>query len=153
MANKPCSKADLDRINESAFARRGVGCLVLSREGQIVLQLRDADCQTYPGCLATFGGGIEAGESPMQALVRELKEELGADVNAGDVVTLGAMQEEEHNELVYLYFWQDKRGSITGCYEGKAKYYNDPIAPRRHPRVMNDVKWLLRECKRKGLLK
>lgn len=141
-------------INDEKFAREAVGCLVLSQNGQIILQQRDEDCNTFPGCLATFGGGIETGETPMQALIRELKEELGAKVNASDVVSLGALTEEEtnHRELVYVYFWQDKLGSITGCYEGIAKYYNDPAAAESHPKVMNDVRWLLYECKKRKLL-
>jgi 8-oxo-dGTP diphosphatase len=99
-----------------------VSCLVLNKDGKIVLQLRDNDCPTFPGRLATFGGGIEQGESPMQALVRELKEELGAGVKIRNVIYLGTLTEAEtnHSDLIYLYYWHDKLGSITGCYEGKA---------------------------------
>ncbi len=137
------------------MTRRCVGCLVLSQDGKIVLQLRDIDCQSYPGHLATFGGGIESGESPLQALVRELKEELGAEVKTNDVISLGTFAENANKgvELEYIFFWHDKHGTITGCYEGKAKYYNDPITPQHHPRVMNDVRWLLQECEKRGLLK
>jgi 8-oxo-dGTP pyrophosphatase MutT (NUDIX family) len=41
----------------------------------------------------TFGGGIEAGESPEQALVREMKEELDAEVIVGrEVLALPGQQ-------------------------------------------------------------
>lgn len=144
----------LDNVDEKKFVLSGVGCLVLSQHGQIVLQQRDEDCHSFPGCLATFGGGIENGETPMQALIRELKEELGAEVKAPDVVSLGVLTEKEtnHDVLVHVYFWQDKSGSITGCYEGEAKYYNDPVIAEAHPKVMNDVLWLLHECKKRKLL-
>jgi 8-oxo-dGTP diphosphatase len=155
MSDSIARNIDFKYINDASFSRCCVGCLVLSQDRQIVLQLRDVDCKTYPGHLATFGGGIDAGESPMQALVRELKEELGAEVKPQDVISLGTLVDtaDDHKELVYLYFWHDRSGSITGCYEGKAKYYNDPVIPQRHPRVMNDVCWLLQECEKKGLLK
>jgi 8-oxo-dGTP diphosphatase len=145
----------LKRVDTKKFSRFCVGCLVLSQDNKIVLQRRDDDCPTFPGALATFGGGIEQGETPIQALVRELKEELGADVKASDVVNLGALTEAEtnFNELVYVYFWHDKQGTITGCYEGKAKYYNDPAEVIKHRKVMNDVCWLLQECKKMKLLK
>jgi len=144
----------LNHIDPSHFARTGVGCLVLSHDGKIVLQQRDEDCQTFPGYLATFGGGIEENESPIQALVRELREELGADVKIRDVVSFGAIVEEERNyeALVYLYFWHDKSNTITGCYEGKAEYYNDVSEIEKHPKIMGDVRWLLQECKKRKLL-
>lgn len=131
------------------YTRQCVGCLVLSQDGKIVLQQRDADCATYPGCLATFGGGIEAQETPLQALVRELHEELGASVNPQDVISLGVITTRASNytELVYVYFWHDKQGTITGCYEGKANYY-DRNTTFIHPNIMDDVVFLLEECKR-----
>ena len=144
----------LDKPDTKAYKRKCVGCLVLSRDKKIVLQQRDNDCRSFPGRIATFGGGIKMGETPMQALVRELNEELGAKVKAKDVVTLGVLTEGEthHRELVYVYFWHDKLGTITGCYEGKAKYCNDPSDVEKHPKVMNDVRWLLQECKKRKLL-
>jgi 8-oxo-dGTP diphosphatase len=144
----------LDHVDAKIFTRLCVGCLVLNKDGKIVLQQRDDHCQTYPGRLATFGGGIEFNETPIQALIRELKEELGAEVNVRDVISLGIITEAETNyrELVYVYFWHDKNGTITGCYEGKAKYYNTSNEAENHPKIMEDVRWLLQECKKRKFL-
>ena len=92
----------LANADPKSFSRSCVSCLVLNKDGKIVLQLRDNDCPTFPGRLATFGGGIEQGELPMQALVRELKEELGAEVKIRNVIYLGTLTEAEtnHSELV-----------------------------------------------------
>ena len=60
----PIQPIDLTKINEAAFLHCCVGCIVLSQDGKIVLQQRDADSPTYPGCLATFGGGLEPGGKP-----------------------------------------------------------------------------------------
>jgi 8-oxo-dGTP diphosphatase len=144
----------LDFANGRKFTRACVGCLVVSRDGKIVLQQRDQDAKTFPGFLATFGGGIEDNETPTQALVRELKEELGADVKESEVIPLGVITESQTNfcELVHVFFWHDKRGTITGCYEGTARYYSHPNEAMAHPKIMDDVKWLLAECQHRKLL-
>lgn len=154
MPNPSRPKVDLiEYIDINLYTRSCVGCLVLSKDNKIVLQQRDDDCQTFPSRLATFGGGIELNETPMQALIRELKEELGADVKVRDVISLGAITDIEtnHQALTYIYFWHDKKGTITGCYEGKAKYFNTSVEAKNHSTMMEDVRWLLQECRKRRL--
>ena len=129
--------------------------MILTQDEKIILQQRANDWHTFPGCLATFGGKIESGESPIQALVRELNEELGAKVMPADAISLGAITETytEHSELIYTYFWHDDRDSITGCYEGEAAYYDNCAAALKHPKIMNDVRWILNKCQKLTLLK
>jgi 8-oxo-dGTP diphosphatase len=148
-------QVDMAKVNEVAYSRYCVGCMILTQKGEILLQQRDDDCPRYPGCLATFGGGIEPGEQPLQALVRELNEELGAKVNESSLISLGAITAAAagHTELVYVYFWHDKYGTITGCYEGEARYYDNYMNAFKHPKVMDDVCWLLYECQNRQLLK
>ena len=154
MIESPCRKVNLKHVNDAEYKRRSIGCLILSQNRRIVLQQRDSDAPTFPDYIATFGGGVETGESPIQALTRELNEELGAIISPDDVISLGAISEPEtnHTTLVYMYFWHDKHGSITGCYEGTAKYINDPIILDKYPKVMNDVIWSIQECKKLQLL-
>ena len=54
--------------------------------------------------------------------------------------------------LVYLYFWHDKEGTITGCYECEDIYYDSPSDVSKHPKVMQDIAWALEKCRQRQLL-
>jgi len=54
-----------------------VALAMLQREGRWLMQLRDeSPTIVAPGCWGLFGGHLEAGETPEQALRRELLEEI-----------------------------------------------------------------------------
>jgi 8-oxo-dGTP diphosphatase len=53
---------------------------VLVRDARVLLCHRSADREWYPNVWDLPGGHIEPGESPADALVRELREELGVTV-------------------------------------------------------------------------
>lgn len=146
---------DLTKVRAASFAHCAAGCLVLTQDNQILLQHRPDNWRRFPGCLATFGGGIEDDESPMEALVRELHEELGAIVHPADVISLGAVTEAitGYGDLIYEYFWHDKAGTITGCYECEPRFYDSIDEALAHPKIMDDVRWLLDICRSRGLVK
>ena len=68
-------------VDDSIYKRKMACALILTKDRRILLQIRAENRSSFPGCLTTFGGGIEAGETQIQALIRELHEELGARVN------------------------------------------------------------------------
>lgn len=49
------------------------------------------------------GGKVEPGESPTAALARELHEELGVDVEVGDVYAVGHHVYESHEVVLLVY--------------------------------------------------
>ncbi|PSB28458.1 NUDIX hydrolase [Stenomitos frigidus] len=58
--------------------RHRVAIAILHQDGKFLLQLRDdIPGIFYPGHWALFGGHIEPGESPDEAMQRELREEIG----------------------------------------------------------------------------
>lgn len=73
----------------------GVGVIVRNRAGtRFYVQQKDAEYRPYPLAYSLFGGASEAGETPAQALARELVEELG---DASEpVLAAGPSFVEEH---------------------------------------------------------
>lgn len=139
---------DLTSTDLTSFAKCFVGCLVLTNDNKILLQQRGKDWDRFPDCLATFGGQIELGETPIQALVRELQEELGAIVSPSEAINLGTISESytNYNDLIYTYFWHDQKNTITGCYEGEPRFFNTYSDVIMYPNVLDDVVWILNEC-------
>ena len=145
---------DLNKVDVTGFAQH-VGCVVLTKDNKIMLQQRSHDWRTFPDCLVFFGGHMEVNETPMESLVRELKEELGARVDPSQVVSLGTILETiaEDRNLIHIYFWHDKQGTITGCYECEAKSYSDCAEAFMHPKIMDCLSWALMECQKRQLLR
>jgi len=64
-----------------------VGALI-EKDGKVLICQRGPD-QTYAGQWEFPGGKVDQGESLQQALVREIHEELGVAVEAGETVAMG----------------------------------------------------------------
>ncbi|MBU1975263.1 MAG: NUDIX domain-containing protein [Nanoarchaeota archaeon] len=52
-----------------------VKIILTNNENKVLLQLRD-NKQSHTGCWALFGGHIDGSETPEEALIREIKEEI-----------------------------------------------------------------------------
>jgi 8-oxo-dGTP pyrophosphatase MutT (NUDIX family) len=75
-------------------------CLVIrNSQGEYLLQMRDnTPGIVWPLSWDTFGGGIEAGETPGQGAVREIQEELGIRATEADfeLLVVIPMKSDEH---------------------------------------------------------
>lgn len=78
----------LDRSHVSIFVVDQVVVGALVREARVLLVLRGQDRDAYPGQWDLPGGHIEAGESELEALTRELLEELGVQISTESAVRL-----------------------------------------------------------------
>jgi len=77
-------------LNNMNIPNSIVRIFIMLPNGQIVAQLRDnIPGIASQGMLSTFGGGVDIGESPQQAAVRELEEEtsLKSDYNIAFITT------------------------------------------------------------------
>ncbi len=96
---------DLTKISEANFPKRFVGAIILTHDNKFLLQ-KIINARTFfsVGYITTFGGKVETNEAPIEALKRELNEELGAKVGVDESIYIGAITEKvtKHTELIYI---------------------------------------------------
>lgn len=61
------------------------GAILIDNNGRILFQLRDEKGRN-PNKWGIFGGGINKGEDPTTALVREIKEELDLSISQSNII-------------------------------------------------------------------
>lgn len=117
---------------------------VLLLDGKYVLQLRD-DKPTIaaPGQWSLFGGLIQKGESPLQAIIREINEELSIQPSQYDFLWHIDYIAEYEKEMIRSWFFAADVSMIWSSHilrEGKATGVFD------HKETMNlAMPWVMRE--------
>jgi 8-oxo-dGTP pyrophosphatase MutT (NUDIX family) len=102
-----------------------VGALV--REGRVLLVHRSPNRRAYPAVWDLPGGHIEAGESELGALTREMHEELGVQIGTGSVSHLCRLNAGRGGESVLLSAW------LVGDWHGTPTN----VAPDEH----DEIRW------------
>lgn len=74
---------------------------VYNKEGKILLSKRSSDRPTFPGYWETTGGAVIAGEDSLEAAVRELKEEVGIDIDKDSGILLETHPREWDDDFIY----------------------------------------------------
>lgn len=75
---------------------------LIRRDGKLLITLRGGQ-SSFSGHWEFPGGKVEFGESPQQALTRELREELGIHVSVGPIYE-AATHYEQGKGLVILFY-------------------------------------------------
>ena len=99
---------------ETTGARRlevVVGALV--RDDQVLLAHRRRDKRAYPGVWELPGGVLEPGEAELEALARELDEELGVQIARGSASHLCRVEVTPAGEPARLSAWLVRRWAGT----------------------------------------
>lgn len=75
----------------------GVGALIINDEGRFLLGLRGKKAKNEQGKWEIPGGGVEFGETLQQALKREIKEEIGIEIEVISLLQVADhILEKEH---------------------------------------------------------
>jgi 8-oxo-dGTP diphosphatase len=79
-----------------------VAAAVVARDGRFLMTRRRP--RAHLGGLWEFpGGGVDDGESPTAALIRELREELGVEAAVGEPVTF-SWHEDPRRRILLLFY-------------------------------------------------
>jgi len=102
-------------VDMSSFTAHLADCVVLTHDHKLLMQYRPLNWRSSPAP-EYFGGHVDRRRTVMQALVRELKEELGAEVIEDDVIKLGAITEDStQHRIGSCSFLARQAGHNTGC--------------------------------------
>lgn len=115
--------------------RRGARCDLMSsllilwhRRHGFLMQRRSADAPVMPSSVGFFGGGIRQGETPYQAALREMDEELGLHGTLTFFRTRTAPVEPDHLELAFFFSAELQRDGYQ-AFEGDGTLWVDPSRP------------------------
>ena len=99
----------------------------LVREGRVLLVHRSPNRRAYPGVWDLPGGHIEAGETELAALTREMHEELGVRIATASAIHLCRLEAGSGGESLRLSGWlvDEWLGTPTN------------VAPDEH----DDIRW------------
>ena len=96
--------------------------LLLDRHNRLLIYLRDNKPEIpFPNHWDFFGGHVEVGETPEQALVREVMEELGVNLPGWDFFRrYECLQGDAYPNTKYIYRARiDKTAEELTLYEGQ----------------------------------
>lgn len=80
------------------------GFLYNPDNNSVLLHQRDANTRFNPNTWAFFGGLNEGTETPLQCFIRELKEELGCELEGKNIIPLVDYFNEEFQTHRYVFY-------------------------------------------------
>ena len=77
--------------HEKGLWHKAVAMFMINSKGQVLLQKRSANKKLWPNMWdMTAGGHVLAGEFGFEAIIREIQEELGIEINKNDILFIGS---------------------------------------------------------------
>ena len=78
--------ATLDECHEKGYWHRAVFAIIVDKNSNILLQRRSANKKLWPNKWdVTVGGHVKAGTTCDEAIIEEIKEELGIDISPNQI--------------------------------------------------------------------
>ena len=116
-----------------------VACALVDADGRVLLAKRP-EGKSMAGLWEFPGGKVEAGERPEQSLIRELREELGIEVNEPCLapLTFASHGYDDFHLLMPLYICRRWNGTVSGK-EGQELAWVRPVRLRDYPMPDADI--------------
>ncbi len=100
--------------------KRLAGIILHYHNSDLLMQLRDDKPMiNYPNQWGLFGGGIEAGETPLIAAIREIEEELTVRLDPAHVHPVGVFYNEPKKEINAFHYLVTDEMDNAVCMEGQ----------------------------------
>lgn len=98
-------------IKSESMSNRYSDAIIVNDEGKILMVKRvDGDDHLFPGMWGLPGGHIDEGETPLQAVIREVKEEINLDIE--DTQPILEYIDKESNTAIHYTICQSSPSSI-----------------------------------------
>ena len=95
------------QAHEDGNFHRTAHIWIINDKNELLLQKRSATKKTHPNCWDISGAGhIKAGETVIDGAIRELKEELGVEIEEKDlqyITTIKSTKNPKNMEFQYVY--------------------------------------------------
>ena len=123
----------LDPVQEwqaTAVRTDFVQVTVIDPRGRVLMQERDEHAPVWPEMWCFPGGGLDGDEEPVDGAVRELAEETGVVLEAGDLDDLGRFELVTHDRGIFHFHAFVARTTLSDrdveCHEGRQMVFVDP---------------------------
>lgn len=125
------------------YVAPGVLCILRHRDA--ILLIEGARRKRWAGKLQGIGGGIQPGENPLRAALREVREETGLQLAADDVQVKGVVHSQHfygESKLMIIVVARASHRRVRGGDEGKLRWV--PLrALSREPNLIPDLYTLI----------
>ncbi len=114
---------------------------VLEHEGEVLLLW-----QPHRRGWSLPGGLLVRGEEPADAVVREVREEIGLDIDPGDPVTVGVHPGSQSVDVVFRVLVEGRRPSLTLAHEARKAHWWDLAQLRQADLETRQILGLLKDA-------
>lgn len=90
-------------IHENSLWHRHVSCWIINEKGEVLLQKRSLQKKNNPGMWSKTGGHVIAGEYPIDAIKREIKEELGIEIDNRNIKLIDIYKSDNKENKYFGY--------------------------------------------------
>lgn len=145
------------KAHDKKLWHRHVSCWIMNEKGQVLMQQRALTKKKNPGMWAKTGGHVECGETPDEAISREVYEEIGLKVDKKDIKNIEIFKSSNSNENYfsygYIFFTRYKENDFILQKEevNSVKYYS--IEQLEQFRQSNDPNFTFNKWNDEGFLK
>ena len=96
-------KEDRDYVHNNNLYHRHTSCWILNQKGEILLQRRALIKKKKPGVWSKTGGHVDTGETVIDAIKREVKEEIGLELEDNNLFFMQKFKSINPNFFSYGY--------------------------------------------------